>query len=173
MPYLGYYLDLVDDDRRGVLEDGPLPCHFTTWEEEFLEIGAVRFERLATFLYQGVESRLNDIVLVEIGSVAAGVPPPFVLNMCEVVDSPVESPKCVATWNKQELKAPPQNYEIRTVRFGKPDDPVLSGPMTIRGVTDLWRGAPPLTKQRLDGGDAWTTTTLRLGRRLVDLIEEK
>jgi hypothetical protein len=45
----------------------------------------VRFERLATLLCQGVEGWLEDVALVEVRSVVAGV------------NSPAESPKCVAT----------------------------------------------------------------------------
>jgi hypothetical protein len=36
-------------------------------------IGAVRFERIATLLYQGVKGGLKDVALVEIGSVVTGV----------------------------------------------------------------------------------------------------
>jgi hypothetical protein len=46
---------------------------FATREEEFFEIDAISFERLATLLRQGVEGRLDDVVLIEVGSVAAGV----------------------------------------------------------------------------------------------------
>jgi hypothetical protein len=71
--YLGYYLKLMEDDWRSVLENSPMPRHFTTREEEFFKIGAVSFKRLATLLYQGVEGRLEDVVLVEVGSIGAGV----------------------------------------------------------------------------------------------------
>jgi hypothetical protein len=49
-----------------------------------------------TLLHQGVEGGLEDVALVEVRSVVAEFPP-FMLNVLEVVDSPVESPKCVAT----------------------------------------------------------------------------
>jgi hypothetical protein len=68
-PYLGYYLSLVEDDQRGALENGPLLCHFTTGEEGFFEIGMVSFKCLATLLRQGVEGRLDDVVLVEVRSI--------------------------------------------------------------------------------------------------------
>jgi hypothetical protein len=71
--YLGYYLNLMEDDQRGVHENGPLSCHFAKREEEFFEIGTVGFECLAILLCQGVESRLEDIVLIEVGSVGAGI----------------------------------------------------------------------------------------------------
>jgi hypothetical protein len=71
--YLGYYLNLVEDARRGILENDPLPRHFATREEEFFKIGAVGFERLATLLCQGVEGRLEDVVLVEARSIGARV----------------------------------------------------------------------------------------------------
>jgi hypothetical protein len=72
-PYLGYYLSLVEDDRSGVLENGPLSCHFIMREEGFFEIGAVSFKCLVTLLRQGIECRLNDVVLVEVAFVGAGV----------------------------------------------------------------------------------------------------
>jgi hypothetical protein len=72
-PYLGYYLSLVKDDRCSILENSPMPCHFATQEEELFKIGAVCFVRLATLLRQGVEGGLEDIALVEVGSVVAGV----------------------------------------------------------------------------------------------------
>jgi hypothetical protein len=68
-PYLGYYVGLVDDDRCGVLENGPLSHHFTMREEELLKIGPISFVRLVTLLCQGVEGRLDNVVLVEVGSV--------------------------------------------------------------------------------------------------------
>jgi hypothetical protein len=42
--YLRYYLGLTDDDRRGVLEDGPPLHHLTMREEELFKIGVVSFE---------------------------------------------------------------------------------------------------------------------------------
>jgi hypothetical protein len=71
--YLGYYLGLVKDDQRSVLENSPMPRHFTTREEEFFKIGVVRFECLATLLRQGVKGGLEDVALVEIGSVVVKV----------------------------------------------------------------------------------------------------
>jgi hypothetical protein len=47
--------------------------HFTMREEELLKIGMVRFERLVTLLHQGVEGRLEDVSLVEVGSIVPGV----------------------------------------------------------------------------------------------------
>jgi hypothetical protein len=68
------------------------------------------------------------------------------LDVLEVVNSPAQSPKCVATQNEQELKAPSQNYENQTVQFGKPNGPVLLGPTTIKSTAGLQRGAFSLTK---------------------------
>jgi hypothetical protein len=42
-------------------------------KEELLKIGAVYFECLATLLRQGVEGGLEDVALVEVESVVAGV----------------------------------------------------------------------------------------------------
>jgi hypothetical protein len=41
--------------------------------EELIKIGAVRFEHLATLLRQGVEGGLEDVALVEVGSILDGV----------------------------------------------------------------------------------------------------
>jgi hypothetical protein len=49
-------------------------------------------------------SKLEDVVLVEVGSVGAGVST-FMLDMREVVDSTVELPKCVVTRIKHESEA--------------------------------------------------------------------
>jgi hypothetical protein len=68
----------------------------------------------------------------------------------------------VAAPNVQRLEAPAQNSRNWSVRFQKPDDPILSGPTVVRGATGLRRGAPPPTKWRLNGGEAWTTTTLEV-----------
>jgi hypothetical protein len=42
-------------------------------EEELSEIGEVSFERIVTLLRQGVEGGLEDVALVEVGSIVAGV----------------------------------------------------------------------------------------------------
>jgi hypothetical protein len=70
-PYLGYYLRLVEDDWCSISKNSPLPYHFATREEEFFKIGVISFERLMTLLYQGVEGGLEDVALVEVGSVVA------------------------------------------------------------------------------------------------------
>jgi hypothetical protein len=80
--------------------------------------------------------------------------PPFMLDVLEVVDSSAESQKCVHTWNKQRPEAPAQSYRNWTIRLGKLEGPVLSGPTAIRGTTGLRRGAPPLAKRCLDSGEA-------------------
>jgi hypothetical protein len=63
----------VEDDQCSIPENSPLPHHFTTREEELFKIGAVSFERHATLLHQGVEDRLEDVILVEVGSVGVRV----------------------------------------------------------------------------------------------------
>jgi hypothetical protein len=70
--YLRCYLGLANDDRRGVLEDEPLPCHLIMRVEELLQIGAVSLERFAILLRQGVKGGHDD-VLVEVRSVGARV----------------------------------------------------------------------------------------------------
>jgi hypothetical protein len=42
-------------------------------EEELFKISAASFECLTTLLHQGVEGGLEDVVLVEVGSVGFGV----------------------------------------------------------------------------------------------------
>jgi hypothetical protein len=42
-------------------------------EEELFEIGTISFECLATLLHQGVEGGLEDVALVEVRSIVAGV----------------------------------------------------------------------------------------------------
>jgi hypothetical protein len=75
------------------------------------------------------------------------------LDVLKVVDSPAESPKCVATQNKQILDAPARNSRNWSVRLQKPDGLVLSGPTAVRGAAGLRRCAPPPAKRRLDGGE--------------------
>jgi hypothetical protein len=53
----------------------------------------------------------------------------------------------------RDWKAHARSCTIRTIRFGKPEGLVLSGPMKVRGATGLQRGAPPLAKRRLDSGE--------------------
>jgi hypothetical protein len=86
--------------------------------------------------------------------------PPFMLDVLEVVDSPVESPKCVDTRIgqepeatvqnstnridtriRQELEAPVQNSRNWIVRFSKLDGPILSIPTTVRGASNTRRGS--------------------------------
>jgi hypothetical protein len=71
--YLGYYLGLGEDNHHSVLENHPLSRYFATRKEELLKIGAVHFERLATLLRQSVEGGLEDVSLIEVRSVVAGV----------------------------------------------------------------------------------------------------
>jgi hypothetical protein len=42
-------------------------------EEELFEVGTESFERLVTLLRQGVEGRLEHVVLIELRSVVVGV----------------------------------------------------------------------------------------------------
>jgi hypothetical protein len=63
----------MEDDRYGIPENSPMLHHFAMREEELFKIGAVSLERLATLLCQGVEGRLEDVVLVKVRSIGAGV----------------------------------------------------------------------------------------------------
>jgi hypothetical protein len=71
--YLGYYHRLGEDNRRSVLENSPLSRHLATQKEELFKISAICFERFATLLRQGVEGGLEDVALVEVRFVVAGV----------------------------------------------------------------------------------------------------
>jgi hypothetical protein len=71
--YLRYYLGLVEDNRCSILKNSPLPCHLTTQKEELSKIGNVSFECLSTLVCQGVEDGFEDVALVEVGSIIAGV----------------------------------------------------------------------------------------------------
>jgi hypothetical protein len=71
--YLGCYLRLVEDDRHSILENSPMSRHFATREEELFKISVVCIKRLETLLHQGVEGGLEDVALVEVESVVAGV----------------------------------------------------------------------------------------------------
>jgi hypothetical protein len=71
--YLGYYLWLIEDDRRSVLKNSPMSRHFTMRGEELFKIGAVRFERLTTLLREGVEGGFEDVALIKVRSVVARV----------------------------------------------------------------------------------------------------
>jgi hypothetical protein len=71
-PYLRYYLRLVEDDQCSISENSLLPHHIMR-EEELSEIGEVSFERIAILLRQGVEGGLEDVALVEVGSIVARV----------------------------------------------------------------------------------------------------
>jgi hypothetical protein len=68
----------------------------------------------------------------------------------------------VATRIEHESETPAQNSRNRTVGFLEPDSPVLSRPTTIRRAARLRRDAPPPAKWRLNGAEAWTTTTLEV-----------
>jgi hypothetical protein len=64
---------------------------------------------------------------------------------------------------EQELKATAQNNRNWIVRFGKSDGPFLSGLTIVRGAARLRWGSSPSTKRCLDGGEARTITTLKVG----------
>jgi hypothetical protein len=57
----------VEDDQRSVIENSSMSRYFTMQEEEFFKIGVVSFKCLATLLRQGVEGRLDDVILVDVG----------------------------------------------------------------------------------------------------------
>jgi hypothetical protein len=56
----------------------------------------VALECFASFLRHGVKGGLDDVVLVEVGFIGVGVSS-FMLDVREVVNSPAESSKYIAT----------------------------------------------------------------------------
>jgi hypothetical protein len=73
--------------------------------------------------------------------------PPFMLD---VVDSPAESPRYVATRNKQEPKAPIQQRENQTLRFGNRTIQFCRFRQQSGAPTALDDEASPPDKRRLD-----------------------
>jgi hypothetical protein len=71
------------------------------------------------------------------------------LDILEVVDYRVESPKYVCTRNEQEPKAPAQNRANRILRFGKLEGLVSSVLAVVRGTVSSSEGVLLLTKWRL------------------------
>jgi hypothetical protein len=76
--------------------------------EDLIQISMISLECLVIILRQGVEGGPDDVVLVEVGSVDVG-PPFFMLAGHEVVDSPMELPKCVGTRIEQVLLLRPSD----------------------------------------------------------------
>jgi hypothetical protein len=69
--YLEYYFGLTDDGECCILNDGPLPRYLITQVEKLLQTSAVSIECFVTLLHQGVQGGLDDVVLVEVGSIDA------------------------------------------------------------------------------------------------------
>jgi hypothetical protein len=114
----------VEDDWRSELENSPMSRYFAVREEDLFKICAVRFKCLASLLHQGVKGGLEDVALIK------------VLDVFEVVDFPVELPKCVRTGNKQEPEAPARSRANRIFQFGKLT-PALAA---VRGTIDSDEG---------------------------------
>jgi hypothetical protein len=104
-----YYLSFVQDDWQVIPKNNPLSCHFTTREEEFFEIGMV----------SSIKVSMVGLMMLFLSRSDPLVPkfPPFMLDVREVVDSPAESSKCVATQIRQEPEAHVQNRRNGTMRF--------------------------------------------------------
>jgi hypothetical protein len=60
--------------------------------------------------------------------------PPFMLDVLEIVDFLAESPKCVCTRNKQVPETLARNRVNHIVRSDKPDNPISSIPVVVRGT---------------------------------------
>jgi hypothetical protein len=81
--------------------------------------------------------------------------------MVEVVNSLVESPKCVAHESNGEMEALAQNYRNQILRFGKPERSVLSGSIADKGTVDSDEDILLPAKWHLTRGRARTTTNPR------------
>jgi hypothetical protein len=70
----------------------------------------------------------------------------------------------VAIVNEQESesRAHVWNYRNQIIWFDKSDSSVLLGSTSVRSAIGLWWGVAPPTKWRLDGGETWTTITLKV-----------
>jgi hypothetical protein len=158
-PYLGYYLCLVEDDWCGILENNPMSCHFTLWEEELFNIGMISFERLATLLHQDIEGGLEDVALVKVKSVVARV---STLHAWRAWISWFLSgvAKLCSHTEQTETRSPRSKLQKLDYLAWQTGGSGFVGPMAIRGTAELRRGAPPPAKRRLFGGEAWTMTTL-------------
>jgi hypothetical protein len=73
-------------------------------------------------------------------------------DILEVVDSLVESPKCVRTQNEQELKALAGNRANRIVRSGKSNSPISSALTAVRGTIGSSKGILLQAKWNLTRG---------------------
>jgi hypothetical protein len=71
-PYLGCYLVLVNDDWCCILLDEPLLLYLVMLEEELIHLLVTGLEHLVIFLHHVVKGRLDDVALVEVGSIEVG-----------------------------------------------------------------------------------------------------
>jgi hypothetical protein len=99
--------------------------------------------------------------------------PLFMLDVLKVVDSLVESSKCVATWIEQETEGPAQCYRNWTVRFGKPDGSVLSISMGVKGVFGTRWGSFSSSQATFGRDRHEIRQSKGLKQQILDLIYEK
>jgi hypothetical protein len=67
-------LNIIERKARGcILLDEPLSCHLITQQEDLIYLLVIGLECLAILLRQVVEGRLDDVALVEVRSIGAGV----------------------------------------------------------------------------------------------------
>jgi hypothetical protein len=93
--------------------------------------------------------------------------------MVEVVDSPTELPKCIGTQIKQRAGSSCSKEESRTIRFGKPEGPILSRLAAVRGIVNSGEGVLSSEKRRLMRENKIHDKLMELQRRLLDLMKEK
>jgi hypothetical protein len=121
----------------GVVSSRTFPCHVTSQCERKC------YSRLVWYASNALLPSFVKVSKVGLRMLPLSRPDPlwpefspFMLDMVEVVDYPMES-KCVYTRNEQEPETPARNWANWMAQFGKPDCSILSGPTTVRGAAGL------------------------------------
>jgi hypothetical protein len=125
--------------------------------EELIHLLVAGLECLVIFLRQVVEGRLDDVVLLEVGSI--GVRASFLHGWSSRFPSGVS--KMCMNIIKQGVRSSYLKQENRTLRFSKPDYLVSSIPIAVRGTARIDEEALSSAKQHLDNREGRTTMNPR------------